>query len=393
MPRITKSYVEKLPHTEKGQKFYPCSDLPGFLICVGQKSKTYYAQKDVNGKTIRVVIGKHGVFTPEQARDEAKELLVKMSKGINPNKEKKLAKERSTTLKEAVEAYKEGRKDLSKATLYRLEALERLYFPDWMNTELREITKEMVFKRHLKLGDERGSTTANKMMQAIRAIYNFALKKDETLPPNPVSALSSSRSWYKEKRRRTVIKPNELKPWYDAVMLLENITIRDYLRLILFTGMRREEGLTLMWKNVDFKERTILIPDTKNGKPLELPMSDYIFAMLEERRKRDDKSEYVFTSKTSATGHLAEPRKGMIWVTEKSGVEFMLHDLRRTFVTIAESIDIPAYAIKALVNHSMDNDVTAGYIIMTVDRLREPMQKVADKILGLANKPEEKAAA
>ena len=47
-----------------------------------------------------------------------------------------------------------------------------------------------------------------------------------------------------------------------------------------------------------------------------------------------------------------------------------------------ESLDISAYALKRLVNHSVGNDVTGGYVIMDVDRLREPMQRITDHIVG-----------
>ncbi|RLA10769.1 MAG: integrase, partial [Gammaproteobacteria bacterium] len=70
--------------------------------------------------------------------------------------------------------------------------------------------------------------------------------------------------------------------------------------------------------------------------------------------------------------------KPMAKVVERSGVAFTLHDLRRTFITIAESLDISAYALKRLLNHKMTNDVTAGYIITDVERLREPMQRITE---------------
>ena len=57
---------------------------------------------------------------------------------------------------------------------------------------------------------------------------------------------------------------------------------------------------------------------------------------------------------------------------------FTLHDLRRTFITAAERLDIPAYALKRLMNHKDPNDVTDGYIIFDVERLRGPMQKITD---------------
>ena len=63
-------------------------------------------------------------------------------------------------------------------------------------------------------------------------------------------------------------------------------------------------------------------------------------------------------------------------VTESSKVKFMLHDLRRTFLTIADAQDLSAYAIKKLANHKMAADVTAGYIVSDVERLRDPMNRI-----------------
>lgn len=66
---------------------------------------------------------------------------------------------------------------------------------------------------------------------------------------------------------------------------------------------------------------------------------------------------------------------------ESSGVTFMLHDLRRTFLTIADTQEISAYAIKKLANHRTQNDVTAGYIVADVERLREPMDRISKFIM------------
>ena len=68
-------------------------------------------------------------------------------------------------------------------------------------------------------------------------------------------------------------------------------------------------------------------------------------------------------------------------VVELSGVSFTLHDLRRTFATIADSLDLSAYALKRLLNHKMGNDVTAGYIMRDVERLRKPMQQITNFLI------------
>lgn len=130
---------------------------------------------------------------------------------------------------------------------------------------------------------------------------------------------------------------------------------------------------------IDLKSKTITLQDTKNHEIHTLPMSDFVYELM-ERRSRNKTSEFVFPAE-SKTGYIYEPKKAVNRVVELSGVSFTLHDLRRTFATIADSLDLPAYALKRLLNHKMNNDVTAGYIMKDVERLRKPMQQVANFIL------------
>jgi integrase len=71
--------------------------------------------------------------------------------------------------------------------------------------------------------------------------------------------------------------------------------------------------------------------------------------------------------------HIDEGKNHYFW-------KVSCHDLRRTYLTIAESCDVPAYALKALANHSTRSDITSIYVQMTPERLRAPVQKIADKI-------------
>ena len=152
---------------------------------------------------------------------------------------------------------------------------------------------------------------------------------------------------------------------------------------MLFTGMRRGEAQKLCWRDIDFKDKTLTITDTKNNDPLTLPLGDFLLTMLEERRKRYGNYEYVFSG-SGKCGHLHEPKKGIAKVTKQSGVQFTNHDLRRTFITIAESLEISAYALKRLINHRT-TDVTGGYIIVDVERLRSPVNKIEAFILEKVN--------
>ncbi len=139
------------------------------------------------------------------------------------------------------------------------------------------------------------------------------------------------------------------------------------------------EAASLRWNDVDFKAKTFTVQDTKNREIHTLPMSDFLYELF-WRRRQFKVSEFVFPA-PSQTGHIIEPRKAMLKVAELSGVPFTVHDLRRTFATTAESLDLPAYALKRLLNHKMTNDVTAGYIMRDVERLRKPMQRITDFLI------------
>jgi integrase len=170
-----------------------------------------------------------------------------------------------------------------------------------------------------------------------------------------------------------------LELWYTALQQTQNDTLRDYLLVILLTGLRRQEAATLKWTDVDLTAKTFTIDKTKNSEKHTLPLSDFLYNLLIVRKEKTG-NDYVFPG-AGAAGHIIEPRKLMAHVTRLSGIHFTVHDLRRTFITIAESLDIPAYALKRLMNHKMSNDVTAGYIIVDVERLRKPMQLITDYIL------------
>src|SRR5438045_1390071 len=90
--KITKTFVDSLMPPASGQIFYRDTELIGFAVRLSPGAKTYVAERKINGKTVRVSIGSHGVFTPTQARERARVLLGQMSDGINPHSVKVEAK-------------------------------------------------------------------------------------------------------------------------------------------------------------------------------------------------------------------------------------------------------------------------------------------------------------
>jgi integrase len=394
------------------------------VLCSGKSSsKTFVAQRDLpNGRTRRTTIAGVNEMSLEEARGRAADILVEMRRGVDPK-----AKAATLTLRSTLEEYRKASHLRPRSEAGYRDAAER-HLADWLDRPLREISREEVEKRHLKIAEEitarhkkgaaesakryearaekaaalgydnaaardraraaaatkreptSGHATANAVMRTLRLLWNFAADRNPDLGPNPVRL---RRQWFPVPRRERLVREDDLAKFYNAASKLENPVQRDYLLLLLFTGLRRREAASLRWSDIDLRARTLTVPaaSTKSGKKLDLPMSDFVRDLFVARRALGD-AKFVFPA-NSKSGHVEEPRFALDAVAEASGVRVSVHDLRRTFITVAESCDISPLALKALVNHAIGGDVTAGYVQMTPERLREPAQRVCDRLKEL----------
>lgn len=372
-------------------------ELKGFCLRVRGNSKVFIARAKLRGTrtTVLVTIGSYPKFSASDARRIARGHLNDLANGINPNDKRKdetakleakkaveddQALVREITIRKVFSDYLSSRK-LKDTTVYGYKCTLRSTLADWLDKPLIDIKKDMVERRHKKISDRGHKGHANHAMRILRALFTYArityddANGEPIITSNPVTRLSQARIWNRSIRRQTVIRSHELSAWCKAVMALENKTVRDYLLLLLFTGLRKSEAAQLLWENVDLKGATLLIPDPKNREPHMLPLTDFLLDML-KKRWDGRVSEYVFPGQGVKYRYIRDVRYHMDIVTESSGVKFMLHDLRRTFLTVADAIDLSAFAIKKLANHKMAGDVTAGYIISDVERLREPMSRI-----------------
>lgn len=419
--KLTKTEVEKLPFADTGKQVdYYDSDLDGFGIRVSATGKKYFVRSHIGNRRLRVMMKSAKLVSADQARKEALAMLGDMAKGVDPNQasrekirqaEEQRAKEKqqSITLQQALDEYLQKGK-LKPRTITTYQDLFRLYLADWLDRPATEITRDMVKERHREIATgkrgrkvlkkqagltngelnklevpKRREGAADNCFRTLRAVLNYAFEDEENGTPyaNPVNILSSKKrkAWFKVERRRTLIKNSDLPAWSKAVQALENPIARDFLLFLIHTGLRRNEAARLRWDQVDFEEACFTIPDTKNKEPHTLPMSDYLASLLMQRKAEAwHGNPFVFPSHGKA-GFLQEPKRAIEAVTTATGIIFTCHDLRRTFATVAESLDLSGYTVKALLNHKQQiGDVTGGYIILNVDRLRDPMQKITNAI-------------
>jgi integrase len=383
--KLTKGTVDRLPHPAKGQKLHMDAGLKGFGVLVGASTKTYVAQRDIGGRTVRVTIGRHGVVTASQARTEAQEAINLMRRGINPNQEKQAATARSASLGSAAELYLAAAKPRSPKTISGFKDAMRLHLSDWLDKPLAEITRQMVYDRHRQIGKKSGPYAANATMRAFRAAYNRAMRQHEDLPHNPTVNVD----WFPEYRRKAAIPAEQLADWYKDIMALPNPIRQDYYLFVLFSGLRRRSAAEIRWEHVDLEAATLLVPNPKGGtsRAFVLPLSDYLVEVLVRRQQGNEPfflgTPWVFPANKSATGHISEPKLK----TEHKKVmkvPFSVHGLRHTWITAANAAGLSQYDIKMLANHGLPKgDVTAGYIGPHLKALRASQQRVTDYLRQL----------
>jgi integrase len=322
--RLTKRTIEALPFAPTGQMLYRDTELTGFGVRIGKRSKVYFVESQVRRRTVRTSIGRADVFSPEAARKKALLLLGAMAEGRHPSDDRDAALAERLTVDQAFEQFFAAKPHLSPRTVKDYRRTRDVYLRDWKGRTLSAIDREMILLRHRTITDDHGAVTANNVMRHLRSVYNFTAARHEALPPNPVLVLSKTRSWHREQRRRGLIAPHQLPAWWRAVME-EPADGRDVLLLALFTGMRRSEIISLKWQHLDLVGGILMVPRTKNGDPLELPLSGFLIDLFRQRQALVGQPEWVFPSR-GETGHLAEVKSFIARVRQASGVSFTLHE-------------------------------------------------------------------
>lgn len=262
---------------------------------------------------------------------------------------------------------------------------------DWMDIPIDRISKRMIADRHQELSNRNGprgtgKDCANLTMRTLKSLMNFAIKRYETddgvrlIKENPVVWVEFNRS----RRRKDIVQDHQLPAWFREVLRCDDPDCRDYLLVLLFMGFRRSEGRLLRWADLDFQAELITARDTKNGTDHILPMPQYINDLLSRRYwyMKPEPKDYVFPGR-HGRGALSDNYKGYQRLWEPMGFAFRPHALRRTFLTAGARLNLPPLTLKWLANHETDNDVTLGYVVRDPESLREPIEKISQRLLEL----------
>ena len=198
---------------------------------------------------------------------------------------------------------------------------------------------------------------------------------------NPAKTKKARESLGKAGTKSDVLQREQLAVWFAAVQQIQNPVIAACLQMMLLTGARPGEVLSLRWEDVNTQWKGIQIRDKVEG-TREIPATPYMLHLLAALPRRN---EWVFPSNTSATGCLTEPNNPHTRACKAAGLDGLtLHGLRRSFASLTEWLEVPAGVVAQIQGHKPSATAEKHYKVRPLELLRVHHERIEGWILEQA---------
>jgi len=343
MVKLTNDNVRTLP-ARGADVLYPDDDTPNFYLRVREGgSRTFLIQWRQGPSQRRATVGKVGVYTVDEARKKARQMLVDIDNGMDPVTQKAQARVDDRQLFGVMAAeYLDFRaKDMRASSLMmcRLHLLK--YFTPLHRLPLHKINRATIAAELRTVARDRGPVAANRGRSTLSAFFGWAIGEG-VIEANPVINTNKSSEGMGRER---VLTDDELVAVWNAA------PDSDYgriIKLLVLTGQRRDEIASLRWAEI--VDGAIALPRerVKNNRAHVVPLSPQALAVLERVSQRVGR-EFVFGE--GGIGFCGFG-KAKARLDEVSGVQgWVVHDLRRTVATRMNDLGISPHIVEAILNH------------------------------------------
>ena len=384
--KLTKRAVEALQAATSTFVVWD-TELKGFALKVaptGRKTYLLSYRSKSTGTERRPGIGTHGAITTEQARDIARRWLFNIANGEDPSLDRKELSKAPTVEDLCRRFMSEHSQHHNKPrTRYNYQRLiDRFILPAIGRRKVREIRREHVQQLHAQASGT--PYQANRLLGLVSVLMRKAelwgYRPDNT---NPRLHIEKN----KEHKRQTTLTAHQLVNLGAILNSEEDISkelpsVPHAIWLLLLTGCRMSEILTLKWEYIDFDHACIRFPDSKTGAKI-IPINSSAMRLL-NRISRTDKNPYVVPGKKLGH-HLVNLEKPWRRIRKKAGLSAIrLHDLRHTFGSMLAAQGHQMPMIAKLLGHSQ-LQTTARYIHLAPDPVKDATNKIGttmDQLIG-----------
>lgn len=356
--------------------------LKGFgLKCTPRGRKVFLIQYRTAGRgssSKRYTIGPYGSpWTPDSARKEAGRLLALISIGQDPADDK--AKKRAEpTISDACDRY------LSEHVAIHNKASSESEFrrnvevyvrPSLGKAKLSSISRQKIRSWH---GAMRGTPyQANRALACLSKILSLCVNEWDYIAINPAIGVKR----FEEVKRKRYLSARELTTLGEALARAEaegeSPTAVGALRLLVLTGCRKAEVLSLRKEWVDYDNSMLRLPDSKTGAK-DVAIGAPALELLAGLPVVDD-SPYVFPA-YRGDGHFIGLQKVWERIRESAGLtDVRIHDLRHSFASVAATGGDTLIVIGAMLGHA-DQATTQRYAHLQDDPVKAAAERTSAKI-------------
>lgn len=372
--RVTKTAVDRL----EANQMIRDTELRGFGVRRQLGAPVYFLRKKIRGRDRWMVIGQHGApWTPETARREAQRLMGMIAAGQDPAANKRTPD--NPTIAQATELFMAEHGAMLKPTSReKYDILLRLHIlPAVGHLRVGEFKRSDVQKFHAGLSKK--ASTANYCVAILSKLMSWC--EERGLRPeqsNPCFRIKK----YRETKRQRYLSREELAKLGEVLDQVagqseESLFATAAIRLLLFTGARVSEILTLKWSYVDLERMMLLLPDSKTGQKqiiLNAPAADVLRLL-----PRVAGNPHVIVGRR-AGARLINLQKPWRRIRALAGIgDVRMHDIRHSFASVAAASRGSLPMIGRLLGHN-HTQTTARYAHLADDPLRELNQEVGEQI-------------
>lgn len=411
--RALEGYLEGLGKALNKPHEVRDSEIVGLLIRRQPNGRKlwYYGYSLRNGRRGRIPLGAFPSLSADGAREAAKVFAAEVAMRRDPVAEKRTRtsdskRERVQILGRFIEGryadYAETHLRSHRQTLACLKA----DFADWWGRPMSSISA-FDFERWRRDELKRGikPSTVNRSWQRLRAVLGKALEWSVIVGPLPrirPLKLGDPRVRYLTASERTRLfdamvqrtserrdQRRRMNQWLQARgrKSLPEFTGRfvDHLepliRLILGTGLRRTEALSLRWSDIDLDNLLVRVrAETAKDKEFRaVPMTKDVNATLQEWRTQlcvTDNELDAFVFATDGGSRLLQVTKSWNSLMVRAGIEnFRLHDLRHDYASRLVMAGVPLYTVSKLLGHA-DTEMTQRYAHLSPTYLKDAVDRL-----------------